>query len=324
MYLLKMSKLFGIFSILTIGVLLIDIFFQHKYNGSEITTKEAFIWSAIWVFLAFLFSFILWYYFKITTNLTIANIKIVTFLSAYLLEKILAIDNIFVWLMLFNYFSIPVSLQRRVLVFGVFGAIVLRSIMIFLDNWLVSEFHWISYFFGVFLLLSGLKIFFLKKKPESFNKKKLVKLISSRLRITSSLHEEHFFIRKNGILFGTPLILVLVLIEISDIIFAIDSIPSVFSITKDPFIVLTSNLFAILGLRSMYFLLLKITEKFFLFKKFISLILVFVGLKMIFVDFVYLSAFAVFLIILGILLLAFLINYIIVKFNKKNNKIFFN
>lgn len=323
MYFFKMSKLFGIFSILTISILLIDIAFQYKYVGKEVTTKDALTWSLVWVFLAFLFSFILWFYFKKTTNLTLANIKVITFLSAYLLEKMLAIDNIFVWLMLFNYFSIPINLQRRVLIFGVFGAIILRSIMIFLDNWLVLEFHWVLYIFGIFLLLSGVRIFFLKDKPKSFSKKKLIRLISSRLRITTSLHEEHFFIRKKGILFGTPLILVLVLIEISDIIFAVDSIPAVFSITKDPFIVLTSNLFAILGLRSMYFLLLKIIEKFFLLKKFISIILIFFGIKMIFVDLIHITAVFSLIFILSILGLAIAVYFVLNKINKKNKKVFF-
>lgn len=324
MYLLKMSKLLGIFSLLTIGILLVDIVFQYKYNWREMTTKEALIWSSIWVFVAFLFSFVLWIYFKKTHGLSVANIKMITFLSAYLLEKILSIDNIFVWLMLFNYFSIPVRLQRRVLVFGVFGAILLRSVMIFLDNWLIIEFHWILYLFGTFLLLSGIKIFFLEKKPKSVDKKRLIKIISSRMRITTSLHEEHFFIRKNGILFGTPLILVLVLIEISDIIFAIDSIPAVFSITQDPLIVLTSNLFAILGLRSMYFILLKVTEKFFLIKKILSVILIFVGCKMLLIDVINISTILSFVVIVSILILSIIVNIVFNKINKKHKEIFFD
>lgn len=245
--------LWVIFTIVIAVMLLIDISLQSKHKGREITVRQAITWSLIWISLALLFALGLWFYFKQTTSLTIANRQTMAFLTGYLLEKALAVDNVFVWLMLFNYFSIPVNLQRRVLIYGVLGAIVLRTIMIFTGSWLVSQFHWILYLFGIFLLFTGIKMFFVKENDQSIDKKPLVKWLGSHLRMTNTLHGECFFIRQQGILLATPLIMVLILVEISDIIFAVDSIPAIFAVTTDPFIVLTSNLFAILGLRAMYF-----------------------------------------------------------------------
>lgn len=167
--------LWAIFTIVIAVMLLIDISLQGKHKGREITVRQAIIWSLIWISLALLFALGLWFYFKQTTSLMIANRQTMAFLTGYLLEKALAVDNVFVWLMLFNYFSIPVNLQRRVLIYGVLGAIVLRTIMIFTGSWLVSQFHWILYLFGIFLLFTGIKMFFVKENDQSIDKKPLVK-----------------------------------------------------------------------------------------------------------------------------------------------------
>ncbi|VEB02619.1 integral membrane protein TerC [Klebsiella pneumoniae] len=164
--------------------------------------------------------------------------------------------------MLFSYFAVPPALQRRVLVYGVLGAIVLRTIMIFAGSWLISQFDWLLYVFGAFLLFTGVKMALAKEDDSGIGDKPLVRWIRSHLRMTDKIESERFFTRKNGVLFATPLLLVLILVELSDVIFAVDSIPAIFAVTTDPFIVLTSNLFAILGLRAMYFLLAGVAERF--------------------------------------------------------------
>lgn len=308
--------LWAIFTIVIAVMLLIDISLQGKHKGREITVRQAIIWSLIWISLALLFALGLWFYFKQTTSLTIANRQTMAFLTGYLLEKALAVDNVFVWLMLFNYFSIPVNLQRRVLIYGVLGAIVLRTIMIFTGSWLVSEFHWILYLFGIFLLFTGIKMFFVKENDQSIDKKPLVKWLGSHLRMTNTLHDERFFIRQQGILLATPLIMVLILVEISDIIFAVDSIPAIFAVTTDPFIVLTSNLFAILGLRAMYFVLSGIAEKFSMLKYGLSIILIFIGIKMLLMDVFHIPTAVSLTIVAAILTLTMFFNYIFNKYKK--------
>ncbi|MGP1947238.1 MAG: TerC family protein [Arsenophonus sp. NC-PG7-MAG3] len=305
--------LWAIFTVVIVVMLLIDIFLQGKHREREVTVRQSVVWTLIWISLALLFALGLWFYFNQMTSLRIANRQIMAFLTGYLLEKALAIDNVFVWLMLFNYFSIPINLQRRVLIYGVLGAIVLRTIMIFTGSWLVSQFHWILYLFGIFLLFTGIKIFFVKENDQLINKKPLVKWVSSHLRMINTLHHEHFFIRQQGILFATPLVIVLILVEISDIIFAVDSIPAIFAVTTDPFIVLTSNLFAILGLRAMYFVLSGIAKKFFMLKYGLSIILIFIGIKMILMDIFYIPTVISLSIIAGILTLIMFINYIVNK-----------
>ncbi|WP_032115700.1 TerC family protein [Candidatus Arsenophonus nilaparvatae] len=308
--------LWAIFTVVIAIMLLIDISLQGKHPGREITVRQAVVWSFIWISLALLFALGLWFYFKQTTSLAIANRQTMAFLTGYLLEKALAVDNVFVWLMLFNYFSIPVNLQRRVLIYGVLGAIVLRTIMIFTGSWLVSQFHWVLYLFGIFLLFTGIKMFFVKENDQSIDKKPLVKWVGSHLRMTDTLHGERFFIRQQGILFATPLIMVLILVEISDIIFAVDSIPAIFAVTTDPFIVLTSNLFAILGLRAMYFVLSGIAEKFSMLKYGLSIILIFIGIKMLLMDIFHIPTAVSLSVVAGILTLTMFINHIVNKCKK--------
>ncbi|SQI36200.1 Inner membrane protein alx [Leminorella richardii] len=241
--------LWGGFSVVVTIMLLIDLFGQGKKKGGGMSFKQAAAWSLVWVSLSLLFALGIWWYLKDTAGPAVANAQALAFITGYLIEKSLAVDNVFVWLMLFSYFSIPVSMQRRVLVYGVLGAIVLRTVMIFAGSWLISEFAWILYLFGAFLLFTGVKMAFAKDgEGDDVGNKPLVRWIRGRMRMTDSLEGERFFTRRNGLLYATPLFLVLILVELSDVVFAVDSIPAIFAVTTDPFIVLTSNIFAILGL----------------------------------------------------------------------------
>ncbi|MFU0909835.1 TerC family protein [Kluyvera intermedia] len=277
--------LWGGFAVIVVIMLAIDLLLQGRRGAHTMTMKQAATWSLVWVTLSLLFNAAFWWYLAQTQGRAVADPQALAFLTGYLIEKSLAVDNVFVWLMLFSYFSIPPALQRRVLVYGVLGAIVLRTIMIFAGSWLISQFEWLLYIFGAFLLFTGIKMALAKEDEGGIGDKPLVRWLRSHLRMTDKIENEHFFTRQNGVLFATPLLLVLILVELSDVIFAVDSIPAIFAVTTDPFIVLTSNLFAILGLRAMYFLLAGVAERFSMLKYGLSVILVFIGIKMLIVEF---------------------------------------
>ena len=276
--------MWAIFAVVIFGMLMVDIFVCKSGHEHKVSLKEAGIWSAVWVTTALIFAAGLWLYFNETVSRAEANLVAGEFLTGYVLEKSLAVDNVFVWIMIFSFFSIPLSLQRRVLLYGIFGAIILRTIMIFAGSWLITQFHWILYLFGVFLIFTAIRMVTGHDEDKELSQNKLVLWMQKKWRVTSHLEGEYFFARHNGVLFVTPLFLALVLVELSDIVFAVDSIPAVFAITKDPFIVLTSNLFAILGLRAMYFLLAGVSDRFVLLKYGLAIILGFVGIKMLIVD----------------------------------------
>ena len=277
--------LWGGFAVIVVIMLAIDLLLQGRRGAHTMTMKQAATWSLVWVTLSLLFNAAFWWYLAQTQGRAVADPQALAFLTGYLIEKSLAVDNVFVWRMLFSYFSIPPALQRRVLVYGVLGAIVLRTIMIFAGSWLISQFEWLLYIFGAFLLFTGIKMALAKEDEGGIGDKPLVRWLRSHLRMTDKIENEHFFTRQNGVLFATPLLLVLILVELSDVIFAVDSIPAIFAVTTDPFIVLTSNLFAILGLRAMYFLLAGVAERFSMLKYGLSVILVFIGIKMLIVEF---------------------------------------
>ncbi|AZN67726.1 TerC family protein [Acinetobacter haemolyticus] len=271
---------FGIVSVM----LIIDFLgFKHKQN-QNVPFKQAAYWSIAWVTIAILFGGGLWLYLQQTVGVNIANQKTMEYFAGYLLEKSLAIDNVFVWLMIFAAFTIPPALQRKILLYGVLGAIVLRTIFIFIGAWFVQEFSWILYIFGAFLVYTGFK--FLKGQEEESNieDNALLKWLRKHLRITPQLEGNKFFVRRNGLLWATPLFLVLVLVEASDVIFAVDSIPAIFAVTTDPFIVLTANLMAILGLRAMFFLLAGAATKMHYLPYGLGIILLFIGTKMLLLD----------------------------------------
>ena len=265
-------------------MLTVDFLGFKQKQGQEVKIKTAAYWSMAWVSVAVLFGGGLWFYLQQTAGIAIANTKVMEYFAGYLLEKSLAIDNVFVWLMIFAAFAIPPALQRKILLYGVLGAIVLRTIFIFIGAWFVQEFSWVLYIFGAFLVYTGFK--FLKGHEEDPNIEDMaiLKWLRKHIRITPKLEGDKFFVRQNGLLWATPLFLVLILVEASDVIFAVDSIPAIFAVTSDPFIVLTANLMAILGLRAMFFLLAGSASKMHYLPYGLGLILLFIGFKMLMLD----------------------------------------
>lgn len=272
------------FAIVAVMLIIDFVGFKHQH-GQEVKVRTAAYWSIAWVIVATLFGGGLWLYLEQTAGTAIANAKVMEYFAGYLLEKSLAIDNVFVWLMIFAAFAIPPALQRKLLLYGVLGAIVLRTIFIFIGAWFVQEFSWILYIFGAFLVYTGFK--FLRGQHEedsNIEDMAILKWLRKHMRITPQLQGDKFFVRQNGLLWATPLFLVLILVEASDVIFAVDSIPAIFAVTTDPFIVLTANLMAILGLRAMFFLLSGAASKMHYLPYGLGIILVFIGFKMLMLD----------------------------------------
>jgi tellurite resistance protein TerC len=267
-----------------LAMLAVDLFVFGGNKAHKVGFKEAAVWSLVWFMLAMLFNFGLWWYLKGAYGGEVAAVKAEEFLTGYLIEKSLAVDNIFIFLMIFTFFAVPEEYQRRVLIYGVIGAIVLRAIMIFAGAWLVREFHWILYLFGAFLFATGIKMLILAETEPDLGKNPLINWVKRHLQLTPDYRGEKFRVMENGVRTFTPLFLVLVVIEFTDLIFAVDSIPAIFAITTDPFIVFTSNIFAILGLRAMYFMLADLADRFHLLKYGLAMVLVFVGSKMLIVD----------------------------------------
>ena len=272
---------FGIFVVMMLAV---DLFLLGRNGAQKVSAREALIWSLIWFVMALLFGGALWGWLDHTVGRAVADTKTMEYLTGYLLEKTLAMDNIFVFVMIFSYFAVPIEFQKRVLLYGVLGAIVLRALMILLGAWLIAQFHWVLYLFGAFLLITGIKMLIFADSEPNLANNPLLKWLKKHMRITEDYHGDKFWVMKNGIRWFTPMFLVLVLIELSDVIFALDSIPAIFAITEDPFIVFTSNIFAILGLRALYFLLADMTKRFHLLKYGLAVVLIFVGVKMLIVD----------------------------------------
>ncbi len=276
------------FAVIVLVMLAIDLFVVGGGKTHRVTIREAATWSAIWVGVSLLFAGILWWHLDVTDGRDVANDRALEFITGYLIEKSLAIDNVFVWLMLFSFFAVPLELQKRVLIYGVLGAIIMRTVMIFAGVWLIEQFHWLLYLFGAFLLVTGIKMWwFADEKPDLANNA-VIRWIRGHMNVINEFHGERFFITKSeigkSVRYATPLFLVLVLVEISDLIFAVDSIPAIFAITTDPFIVLTSNVFAILGLRAMYFLIADMADRFSLLKYGLAIVLMFIGVKMMLID----------------------------------------
>ena len=272
------------FAAIVLALLLVDLLLVGGGKQHKVSLKEAATWSLIWIAVALAFNGAIWWYLDVNAGRELANQKAMEFFTGYLIEKALAVDNVFVWLMLFGYFAIPIELQRRVLLYGVLGAIVMRTGMIFGGSWLISQFHWILYLFGAFLLFTGAKMLWMADKEPDMANNPLLRWLRGHMKISDELHAERFFVVKQGVRYATPLLLVLILVELSDLIFAVDSIPAIFAITTDPFIVLTSNIFAIMGLRAMYFLLADFADRFVLLKYGLALILLFIGAKMMLID----------------------------------------
>ncbi len=271
------------------GIVLVSLFIDfvvlRKQGSHDIGVKEALNWSLVWIALSFLFNGLFWWAVRDATgSVEMANTKSLEFLTGYLIEKSLAVDNIFVFLMIFTYFAVPTAFQKRVLMIGIIGAIVLRTVMILVGGWLLAEFHWILYVFGAFLILTGVKMWWSAGKEPTLDDNPALKLLRKLLPVSKHYDGEKFWTVENGKKIATPLFMVICLIALTDVIFAVDSIPAIFAITSDPFIVLTSNVFAILGLRAMYFLLAAVANRFHLLNYGLAVILVFIGTKMCLID----------------------------------------
>ncbi len=272
--------MWGVFIAFVLVMLALDLFVFGGRKAHKVSVKEASAWTLAWVSLALVFNVGLWWHLNGTVGSEIADRKALEFLTGYLIEWSLSVDNVFVFLLIFAAFHVPAEYQRRVLIFGVLGAIVMRAIMILAGAWVVQEFSWVLYIFGVFLVITGLRMLVMAEKKPDLEKNPVLKFARRHLRIAEGDHGEKFSVMQNGVRYFTPLFLVLIMIEVSDLVFAVDSIPAIFAITTDPFIVFTSNIFAIMGLRALYFLLADVADRFHLLKYGLALVLTFIGTKM--------------------------------------------
>jgi len=261
-------------------MLALDLFVLGGRKAHKVSVREAAAWSLAWFGLALLFNAGLWWYLDGSLGREVANGKALEFFTGYLIEKSLSMDNVFVFLLIFSAFHVPPEYQRRVLMYGVLGAIVMRTILILAGAWVVQEYSWVLYIFGAFLVVTGIRMLVMAEKASDLEKNPVLKFARRHLRVTEGYHGEKFTVMKDGVRYFTPLFLVLIMIEISDLVFAVDSIPAIFAITTDPFIVFTSNIFAILGLRALYFLLADVADRFHLLKYGLAMVLTFIGIKM--------------------------------------------
>lgn len=302
----------SLFAAVVVIALLIDFLALKKQGAHQVSMREAAIWSLVWVLVSMLFVTWMWWFLGGTgtdpEQQRLANTKALEFITGYLVEKALAVDNVFVFLMLFSYFAVPAEFQKRVLMIGILGALVLRAVMILVGAWAISRFHWILYIFGVFLVFTGAKMWWAAGQKPDLEGNPALKWVRRRIRIAPHYDGERFTTRVGGVRMATPLAIVVILVGIVDVIFAVDSIPAIFAITLDPFIVLTSNVFAILGLRAMYFLLAGMHERFHLLSYGLALVLVFIGAKMLLVDVYKIPVAASLLVTAGILAGAMLLS----------------
>jgi tellurite resistance protein TerC len=264
--------------------LLADLVLMRHGGAHRVTFKEALGWSIGWVAVALAFGGWLWWQVTQSAGAAEGQRIALEYFTGYLIEKSLAVDNIFVFLMLFSYFAVPEEQRQKVLIIGVLGAIVLRAVMIFAGALLLAKFHWILYVFGAFLLLTGIKMLWAAGKEPDLEKNPLLRWLTGHLPMTRGYVGSRLTVRENGKRLYTPLFVVVVMIGITDVIFAVDSIPAIFAITKDPFVVLTSNVFAVLGLRAMFFLLAGLADRFHLLPYGLALVLMFIGAKMLLID----------------------------------------
>lgn len=304
--------LYTIFAVLVLAAIAIDMFSLNRSGSTRVSMKQAGIWTAIWVSLALAFNY--WLYWTLSNDPSvgaeIAKQKSLEFLTGYVLEKSLAVDNVFVFIMIFAYFKVPPEYQRRVLVYGVLGAIILRTVLISVGAVIVSEFSWVLYLFGAFLVFTGIKMMLPEKESnDDLGNNGLIRWLRNHIRITDTIESEKFFVVKNGLWFATPLFLVSVMVELSDVVFAVDSIPAIFAVTTDPFIVLTSNIFAILGLRAMYFLLANVIDRFHYLKYGLAVVLTYIGIKMLIVEIYHVPVHWSLAIVVSILSLSMLVSW---------------
>jgi tellurite resistance protein TerC len=280
--------MWSLFASFVVIALCVDFFALKRQGAHQVSLREAAIWSLIWVAVSFAFVGWMWWHLGGASPdpvvRAMANGKALEFITGYLVEKALAVDNVFVFLMLFTYFAVPQEFQKRVLMIGILGALVLRAVMILVGAWAISRFHWVLYVFGAFLVFTGVKMWWAAGQEPDLEANPALKWIHSRMRIAPHYDGERLTTIVGGARMATPLAVVVILVGIVDVIFAVDSIPAIFAITTDPFIVLTSNVFAILGLRAMYFLLAGMHERFHLLSYGLAMVLMLIGAKMLLVD----------------------------------------
>ncbi len=296
------------FLVFVIIMLALDLGVFHR-KSHEVKIREALIWSAVWISLALIFNYGIFIF--------MGREKAIEFLTGYVIEKSLSIDNLFVFIMVFTYFNVDTKYQHKILFWGILGALVMRAIFIFAGVALISMFHWIIYVFGGFLIFTGIKMLFHKDEKLNPNKNPLVIIFKKFFPVTEEMHGSKFFVKINARTVATPLFIVLLVIEFTDLIFAVDSIPAILAISNDTFIIFTSNVFAILGLRALYFALAGITKYFYYLKYGLSAILVFVGIKMIIAEFYKIPIVYSLLSILGILVISIVFSIV---FPKKDNQ----
>ena len=260
------------FNVFILAMLALDLGVFHR-KSHVVSLKESLTWTGVWVVLALVFNAGVWHY--------AGSDKALEFFTGYLIEKSLSVDNVFVFALLFSYFAVPPVYQHKVLFWGILGALIMRAIMIAAGAALITKFAWIIYVFGAFLILTGIKMIVKREEEIHPERNPVVKWFKKLMPVTPEYRGDKFFVRENGIRMATPLVVVLLLVEFTDLIFAVDSIPAIFAVTKDPFIVYTSNVFAILGLRSLYFALAGVMDKFHYLKIGLGVVLSFVGVKMI-------------------------------------------
>ncbi|HET9033661.1 MAG TPA: TerC family protein [Dokdonella sp.] len=273
------------FSLLVVVALVVDFMVLRPGGSHRVSFKEATLWSIAWIALAMLFNLGLWYWLGGHVSPEVANEAALQFLTGYVVEKALAIDNIFVFLLIFTRFGVGPELQQRALMIGILGAIVLRAILIFIGAALIQRYHWILYFFGAFLVYTGVQMVRSPSDDADFEANPLMRWMRGNLRLTSEYHGNALSVVKDGVRWFTPMFVVIALLAVTDVIFAVDSIPAIFAITEDPFIVLTSNVFAVLGLRALFFLVSGMAERFHLLNYGLAGVLSLIGVKMLIVDF---------------------------------------
>ncbi|GIK41243.1 MAG: membrane protein [Chloroflexota bacterium] len=274
------------FNLFVLALLALDLGVFHRH-AHAVSVKEATIWSVVWIALSLAFNVLLYFFWDVISPASqYSNSEAaLAFFTGYLIEKSLSVDNIFVFVLIFTYFAVPALYQHRVLFWGIIGALIMRGILIAVGAALLHEFHWIIYIFGGFLIFTGIKMAFHRDEEIHPDENPLVKLFRRFMPVARNYAGDKFFIRQAGVLMATPLFLVLLIVESTDLVFALDSIPAIFAITEDPFIIYTSNVFAILGLRSLYFVLAGVIDKFHYLKLGLSVVLTFVGVKMVIAEF---------------------------------------
>ena len=274
------------FNIFVLAMLALDLGVFHR-KSHAVSGREALTWSLVWISLSLVFNAVIYFYWdRMAPNSSYTNGEAaLAFFTGYLIEKSLSVDNIFVFILIFSFFAVPAAYQHRVLFWGILGALIMRGTLIAVGAALLEEFHWIIYVFGTFLIFTGIRMALQHEEHVQPDKNPVVKFFRRFMPVTENFEKDQFFVRRAGKLFATPLFLILLVVESTDLIFAVDSIPAIFAVTRDPFIVYTSNVFAILGLRALYFLLANVMDKFQYLKFGLSAVLVFIGVKMVIADF---------------------------------------